>query len=46
MDQKILIEYSLKALNKVCHQSPKRGEIESASRPLVDFGELNDKLIK
>jgi hypothetical protein len=42
---KMLIEYYLKALIKVCHQSPKR-EIENASRPLVDFGVLNDNLIK
>jgi hypothetical protein len=43
---KLLIEYSLKALIKVCHQSQKNGEIESASRPLVNFGVLNDNLIK
>jgi hypothetical protein len=42
----MLIEYSLKALIKFCHQSPKRGRIESASMPLVDFGVLNDNLIK
>jgi hypothetical protein len=42
---KMLIEYSLKALIKVYHQSPKR-EIESASRPLVDFDVLNNNLIK
>jgi hypothetical protein len=35
---KILIEYYLKALIKVCHQSPNMGEIERASKPLVDFG--------
>jgi hypothetical protein len=39
---KMLIEYSLKALINVCHQSPKGGEIESASRHLVDFDVLND----
>jgi hypothetical protein len=43
---KPLIEYSLKALIKVCHQSQKKREIESASRPLVNFGVLNDNLIK
>jgi hypothetical protein len=43
---KMLIEYFWKVLIKVCHQSPKRGEIESASRPPVNFGVLNDNLIK
>jgi hypothetical protein len=43
---KMIIEYCLKALIKVCHQSPKRGEIESASRSLVDFDVLNNNLIK
>jgi hypothetical protein len=42
----MLIEYYLKALIKICHQSPKKGEIENASKPLVDFGVLNDNLIK
>jgi hypothetical protein len=43
---KMLVEYALKALIKVCHQSRKKGEIENASRPLVDFGVLNGNLIK
>jgi hypothetical protein len=43
---KMLIEYSFKSLIKVCHQLPKRGEIESTSRPLINFGVLNDNLIK
>jgi hypothetical protein len=36
----MLIEYSLNALITVCHQSTKKGENESASRPLVDFGHM------
>jgi hypothetical protein len=43
---KMLIEYSLKAFNQDLSSITKKGEIESASRPLVDFGVLNDNLIK
>jgi hypothetical protein len=43
---KMLIEYSLKALIKICHQSLKRGKIKSAFRLLVDFNVLNDNMIK
>jgi hypothetical protein len=41
---KMLIEYSLKALIKVCHQSPKRERLKV--HLVVDFGVLNDNLIK
>jgi hypothetical protein len=37
---KMLIEYYLKALVKVCHQSAKRGRLK------VHPGVLNDNLIK
>jgi hypothetical protein len=42
----MLIEYFLKVLINVCYQSPTRGGIKSVSRLLVDFGVLNDNLIK
>jgi hypothetical protein len=34
------------SFNQVLSSITKKGEIKSASRPLVDFGVLNDNLIK
>jgi hypothetical protein len=42
---KIIIEYLFLSFNQNLSSITKRGKIESASRPIVDFGVLNDNLI-
>jgi hypothetical protein len=45
MDPKCLLNILYK-LNQGLSSINKKGKIESASRPLVDFGVFNDNLIK
>jgi hypothetical protein len=43
---KMLIEYFFESFNQDLSSITKTGKIESASRPLVNFGVLNANLIK
>jgi hypothetical protein len=45
MDQKY-VRIFFESFNQGLSSITKKGEIKSASRPLVDFGVLNDDLIK